>query len=271
MADLPQMPETLPAAAAPAAQEPAAAPQISEVLDLDGVSKFKFQGEERNPDWLHQISQEHKTYSQKVKEYEKEIEFSNNLQIDLDNVLQDPRLAEKFKATYPKKYHAILDRYLLSNGQAPAPSNNAQPSLPKEFMSEFNQMKERLTFHERRAYDAEVSSANAKLDATLPPLFAKFEMANEDQVYARAEALLQGGQKLSDKTWERLVRESHEASQKKADQVYSAKLKAQVEKGQRGADVGAGGSTPGSAPKKIRTFDEAREAAIASMTAQRNG
>jgi len=145
MADLPQMPET-PAAAAPAAETPAAAPQVSEVLDLDGVSKFKFQGEERNPEWLHKISQEHQTYSQKMQEYEKEIQYANNLQIDLDNVLNDPRLADKFKATYPKKYHAILDRYLATNGQAPAPSTNAQPSLPKEFMSEFNQMKERLTF-----------------------------------------------------------------------------------------------------------------------------
>lgn len=258
------------AAAVPANAE--AAPQAPEIVDIDGLSEFSFQGEKRNPDWLHKMSQEHQSYSQKVKEWEKEIEFSNNLQIDLDNVLNDPRLVEKFKATYPQKYHAILDRYLMSNGQAPAPSNNASASsLPKEFMSEFNQMKDRLNFHEQRAYQAEVQSANAKLDAVLPPLFSKYELANEDQVYARAEVLLQGGQKLTDKTWERLVRESHDSMTKKADQVYSARLKTQLEKGQRGQDVGPGGATPGAAPKKLRGFDAAREAAIESITRQRNG
>ncbi len=263
MADLPQMP--LPgqgeAAAAPAVS--AEAPQVSEITDLDGLSEFTFQGEKYNPDRLHQIFGEWKANSEKMSEYEKEIQFANNLQIDLDNVLNDPKLAEKFKATYPKKYHAILDRYLMSNGQAPAPSNNAQSSLPKEFVTEFNQVKERLNFHEQRAYQAEVQAANAKLDAVLPPLFKKYELANEDQVYSRAEALINGGQKLTEKTWERLVRESHEALQKKADQVYSAKLKTQLDAGKRGQDVGAGGATPGSAPKKARNFAEAQEAMIA--------
>lgn len=256
-------------AAAPAVS--ADAPQAPQITDLDGLSEFTFQGEKYNPDRLHQIFGEWKSNSEKMTEYQKEIQFTDNLQIDLDNVLTDPRLADKFKATYPKKYHAILDRYLQSNGQAPAQSQPAQSSLPKEFMSEFNQMKERLTFHEQRAMDAEVMSASAKLDAVLPPLFKKFEMANEDQVYMRAEALLQGGQKLSDKTWERLVRESHEAMQKKADQVYSAKLKTQLEQGKRGQDVGAGGATPGAAPKKARNFDEAREAMLQHVYAQKNG
>ncbi len=257
-----------PAAAPPVSGD---APQAPQITDLDGLSEFTFQGEKYSPDKLHQIFGEWKTHSEKMPEYEKELKFANNLQIDLDNVLNDPRLAEQFKATYPKKYHAILDRYLQSNGQAPAPSNSAQSSLPKEFMSEFNQMKERLTFHEQRAYDAEVSSANAKLDAILPPLFTKYEMANEDQVYSRADALLQGGQKLTDKTWERLVRESHEAMQKKADHVYSTKLKTQLEQGKRGQDVGPGGATPGSAPKKARTFDEAREEMLRHVNAQKNG
>ncbi len=264
MGDLaPQVPNTAPAA------EAAPAPETTPVTDLDGLSEFTFQGEKYNPERLHQVFGEHKTWSEKIKDYEKESEYSNNLQIDLDNVLNDPRLADKFKATYPKKYHAILDRYLSTNGQAPAPATTAQPTLPKEFLNEFGQVKDRLKFFEQRAYEAEVASANAKLDSVLPPLFKKFEMANEDQVYARAEGILQSGQKLTEKTWERLVRESHEAMQKKADQVYGAKLKSQLEKGQRGADVGAGGATPGQAPVKIRTFDEAREAAIAALTSQR--
>lgn len=246
-------------------QAPEAQPQIT---DIDGLSEFQFQGSKYTPEQFHKIFTEHKTYAEQVQEYKREKEFADNLQIDLDNVLERPELASRFKATYPKKYHAILDRYLSTNGQSPVPTSPAQPSLPKEFMDDFAQMKERLAFHEKRAYEAEVASANAKLDALLPPLFKKYEMANEKEVYGRAESILSSGQNLTEKTWERIVRESHEAMQKKADQVYAAKLKTQIEKGQRAADGGPGGAAPGQAPQKPRTLEEAREAMIASLSKQ---
>ncbi len=252
-------------AAAPA---PEAAPSLTE---LDGLSEFTFQGEKYTPDQLHKMLGEHKTYAEQAQEYKKEKEYSDNLQTDLESVLADPRRAEQFKAIYPKKYHAILDKFLSTNGQAQAPSQNAQPSLPKEFQTEFSQVKERLQMFEQRAYEAEVASANAKIDAIVPPLLEKFPLAIEDQVYTRAEAVIQAGQKLTEKTWERLVRESHEAAQKRSDRFHSAKMKSQLEKGQRGQDTGPGGSSPGQAPVKPRTFDEAREAMIASMRSQKNG
>lgn len=247
---------------------PEAVPSLTE---LDGLSEFTFQGNKYTPDQLHKIFGEHKTFSESMPEYKKEKEYSDNLQIDLDNVLADPRLADKFKATYPKKYHGVLDRYLSSNGQAPAQSQPAQSGLPKEFQTEFMQVKDRLAMFEQRAFDAEVQSANAKIEAIVPKLLEKFPMADDTTVYSRAEAVLQAGQKLTDKTWERLVRENHEQNQKRADRVYSAKMKAQTEKGQRGQDIGPGGANPGQSPKRPRTFDEAREAALASMQSQKNG
>lgn len=257
------------AAEAPQAQAPEATQSQPQVTELDALSEFTFQGQKYTPEQFFKIFNEHKTYAEQVKEYESEKKFSDNLQIDLDNVLENPALARQFKATYPKKYHAILDRYLQSGGQSPAQPNPAQPSLPKEFMDDFHAMKERLAFHEKRAYEAEVASANAKLDAMLPPLFKKYEMANEKEVYGRAEAMLASGQNLTEKTWERLVRESHESMQKKADQVYAAKLKTQIEKGQRGADGGPGGAAPGQAPQRPKTLEEAREAMIASLSRQK--
>ena len=247
---------------------PEATPALTE---LDGLSEFTFQGQKFTPDQLHKIFGEHKSFSEKSSEYEKEKQYSENLQIDLDNVLADPRLADKFKATYPKKYHGVLDRYLQTNGQAPAQSQPAQSSLPKEFQNEFQSVKERLQMFEQRAFDAEVASANAKIDAIVPKLLEKFPMADDSTVYARAEQVIQSGQKLTDKTWERLVRENHEQNQKRADRVYGAKMKSQLEKGQRGQDIGSGGATPGQAPKRPRTFDEAREAALESLKSQRNG
>lgn len=250
-----------PAAEAVSTEAPEAA--SSSVTDIDGLSEFTFQGEKYTPEQFHKILTEQKSYSEQVKSYQEEKKYLDNLDADLENVLQDPRLADRFKQLYPKKFHGILDKLLRDqNRQVETAQPNAQPSLPKEFLNEFGQLKERLKFHEERAYQAEVQAAGAKLDAMLPPLFNKYPMAIEDQVYARAESMLASGQKLTEKTWERLVRESHDVAQKKADQFYGSKLKSQLDKGQRGRDVGPGGATPSSTPNKPRTFDEAREAML---------
>lgn len=259
--------------AAPAAETQASAPEQTvqesapQITELDGLSKWSFQGKEFTPEEWHEIYQGYEKLSKEHKSWESEKKFSESLETDIENVLEGRATPEKFKAVYPQKYHAILDRFLQSSRQMPAQNTPAQPALPKEFLSEFEQLKERLTYHERRAYDAEVQAANAKLDTMLPPLFKKYEMANEEQVYARAEALLQKNQVLTEKTWERLVRESHEQMQKRADQVYSAKIKKQTEIGQRGADGGPGGAAPGQAPKR-RSFEQATEAMIASLKGQ---
>lgn len=255
--------------AAPVADTQTVAPEqtVSEqpqVTDLDGLSKWSFQGKEYTPDDWHKIYSGYESLSKESQSWKKEKQFADNLDLDLQNVLERPDLAPRFKAVYPQKYHTLLDKLLEKNGQAPAQNTPAQPSLPKEFLTDFEQMKQRLTWHEEKAYQAEVQAANAKLDSMLPPMFKKFEMANEEQVYARAEALLQKGQQLTEKTWERLVRESHEQTQKRADQVYSAKLKKQTEVGQRSADGGPGGAAPGQAPKRM-SFDDATEAMIAHV------
>lgn len=250
--------------------ETAAAPESTNeapaaITELDGLSEFSYQGNKYTPDQLHKMFTEHKSYSEQVKNFSDDKKFYDNLDSDLEHVLNDPSLAQKFKTVYPPKFHTYVDKILRDKGQAPAQANTAQPALPKEFLNEFGQMKQRLGFFEKRAFDAEVQSANAKLEAMMPPLLTKFPLANEDQVYTRAEAILQSGQKLTDKTWERLVRESHESMQKRSDQYYSAKAKSQIEKGQRAADTGPGGGTPGQSPRKPRTFAEAQDAMLASL------
>lgn len=254
-----------PAAEAVSAEAPE---QTVQSTELDGLSKFTFQGQELTPDQLHKIFSEHKSLSEQQKTFSEEKKYLENLDADLTKVLNDPRLAAQFRQVYPKQFHPVLDKVLRDQRQAQAQPETAQPALPKEFLTEFERMKETIRLQEQRAFEAEVQSANAKLDSMLPPLWKKYPLAVEDQVYARAEALLNQGQKLSEKTWERMVRESHESFQKKSDQFYSAKLKSQLEKGQRGQGEGPGGATPGQAPVKARNFDEAREAMLRHVGAK---
>jgi len=237
----------------------------AKAFELDGVSEFSFGGEKYTPDRFQEILSQYKTYESQVKEASENKKFEENLETDIDNVLHNPHLAQRFKEVYPKKYHGIIDRF-LKTGQAPAQgqSQNSQQQsggIPKELLPVVDDVK----FLKEHVFKAQVETANAKLDALLPPIFKKYPLANEEQVYARAEAALAKGQSLSDAAWERLIRESHEGITKKADEFYNQKLKSQLEKGKQGRDVGPGGVTPGQAPRKAKNFEEAYQEMLKSV------
>lgn len=229
------------------------------ITSLDSLSEFEFQGEKFTPDRFQEVYQGYKSYGEKVKQSQAEERYWANLDTDIESVLADPNLAEKFKSIYPEKFHRVLDRVLGSNK-----STQQTPGLPKEYMAKLSKVDQL----EHSIQQMAVEAANAKLDAILPKLYDKYPLANEDQVLARAEAMLSQGMKLNDAAWERIAKESHEHVSKKADAYYKKQLQAQQEKGQLGKDAPAGGQPAGRAPQKPRTFDEAREAALAHLKSQ---
>lgn len=237
-----------------------AQPQIT---SLDSLSEFEFQGRKLTPDQLQEVFNGYKTLSERQKAYEGEEKFIKNLDADIEAVLENPSLAAQFKSTYPEKYHRVLDRVLSRMN----PQAQNQSTLPKSFMDEFGQLKSGYEQLQKHLHQMAVESANAKLDATLPKLWEKFPMANEDQVLARAESFLSQGGKLTEQVWERLAKESHEAITKKADAFYKKQLGAQLEKGQMAKDVGPGGAAPGKAPVKVKTFADAEKAMIEHLKA----
>jgi hypothetical protein len=249
-------PDTAPASAAP--EGPA-------TTDIDGLSEFTWQGEKWTPDKWSQVYNDYKKLSEQSKSFADNEKYQKNFRTDLDAVLKDPEhLVEKFKKIYPKDYHEVLD-LILERRQAQAQPQSARPSLPPEMKSQIDEMSQRLKFFEDRAYQSEVQNASAQIDKITTPLFEKFALANEDQVYSRAEQMVTSGQKMTASAWERLIRESHEQMSKKSDRVNGAKLKEQIEKGKRGADTGPGGSAPGVAPKKAQTISQATDEYIASL------
>lgn len=254
-----------------AAEAPAVTP-----TELDGLSEFTFQGEKLTPDQLHRMKSEHKHYAEQLSSYEQNKQYVDNLDADIENVLSDPRLADRFKQTYPKmvngiNVHSYLDR-LLSNQRPGETQQTAQSAtLPKEFLNEFGELKRGLQFLTQDALQAKTEAAGAKIDAILPKLMDKFPLADQDTILMRAEKFLEAKGSLNEQTWERFARESHQAKQKQFDQYQAAQLKTQLEKGRRSADTGPGGATPGQAPVKPRNFEEAQAAMIKHVQAQRNG
>jgi hypothetical protein len=247
----------------------AEAPVENQVTDLDGLSEFSFQGSKYTPDQLLQIVNGYKQASEQQTSYAQEQKFYENLEADIENVLKDPaKLAQQFKEIYPKKFHGILEKVLKANGQTPALPTPASNALPPDVLEKLRTMEERLKFHDQRTHQAEVQNATAQIDKITGPLFKKFPMSDEEAVFAKAENLLTGGTKLTEKTWERLVRESHEKAEKRWNQHQDATLKQQMDKGRRAADMGPGGATPGQAPQKPRTLDEARDALLRQVQQQ---
>lgn len=240
------------------------ATQQPSITSLDSLSEFEFQGQKLTPDRLQEVFNGYKTLSERQKAYEGEEKFIKNLDADIEAVLENPALADKFKSTYPEKYHRVLDRVMARMN----PQAQSQSTLPKSFLDEFGQLKSGYEQLQKHLHQMAVESANAKLDATLPKLWEKFPLANEDQVLAKAEAFLAQGGKLTEQTWERLAKESHEFVSKKADAFYKKQLGTQLEKGQMARDVGPGGAAPGKAPVKVKTFADAEKAMIEHLKSQ---
>lgn len=241
--------------------------QAPSVTDLDGLSEFQFQGNKYTPEQLLSIVNEHKNLSETAKQRQEREELDAHFEADRVRLLKDPSLADLFRQKYPQRYHWILD--FLPQGQRPQPAQpNAAPNaLPPELAETIRDLKERVSFYDNQALEASVVKANAQLDQITKPLFEKFNLADEDAVFAKADALLQQKVKLTDKVWERIVRESHEKIQKRYDQHQGSIIKQQVEKGRRAADVGPGGATPGQAPQRARSFAEAQAALLKHVEA----
>lgn len=229
-------------------------------VSLDGLSEFDYQGETLTPDRLQEVFKGYKSYEQVQRQLAEETRYKANLRTDLESVRQDPSLAQKFKSIYPREYHDLVD--MLMSGQTQA--TQTQGAIPKEVMARFAEVDNLKASIQQMA----IESANAKLDAILPKLYEKYPLANEDQVLARAEAMLSNGAKLTDQAWERIAKESHEAMTKKSDAYYKKQLQTQQDKGQAGKDAGVGGSVPGKAPMKFKDFDGAREGMIAELKRQ---
>lgn len=242
------------------------APQTTqEILDLDGVSSFKFQGQTYTPDQFQDIYQGYQKYGEASKYMEEDQRYQANVDHDIEKVLRNPARIDEFKQTYPERYHKYLDRALSLSSQRQPEVSGQTGQLPKEVMDKLSSYEQRIAMQEQRAFQSDVAAASAKIDAILPNLLSKYELADQDKVLFEAEKILSKGGKLTDAAWERLVREDHERTTKKADKVYQTKLNAQLTKGKQGADTGPGGATPGGAPVKPKTFAQAQEAMIESL------
>lgn len=235
-------------------------PTVQQLMDLDSLEKFRFGGQEMTPKDLRDSQLRYADYTRKTKElaeerrsHEKERSYYENLYADLETVKQRPDLVEKFKTTYPEKFHAYLDKALGTTD--PEKTEGKEPSIPKEFLDRFDRLESDL--NERK-----VQAINAELDHTFKALATKYPMADEESMIARGQALLARGEKLTSEVWEQIAKSVHDKFQKVAEAHYAEKIKKQTTANSQGRDIGNGGSTPDTAPHRPRRIKEAADLAM---------
>lgn len=236
--------------------------QAPSITDIDGLSEFKFQGKSYTPEKLAGFFKERETLAKDAEH----ANFAKNLEVDLDYLLQDPSALEKFMQIYPREYHALAKKYAsFSRPDASKPENSQSTQLPKEFLDKVNGLESKVQRYERMAHEAEVAKHEAHLQKTVDPLFAKYDFASSDAVYAKAEAMIASGYQMTDSAWERLIRENHLANEKRFEARHNAKVKEQIEKGNQAKDTGPGGSAPGHSQGAPRTWEQARANVLNSL------
>lgn len=248
--------EQLPEQSSEQGQEQATQEQI---LELESLPKFKYAGRELTAKELQGMVMMQSDYTRKTQAIAEERKYYENLQADLDAVKSNPTLAAQFKQVYPEKFHKFLG-YVASKTQQEKPAQNAQwkSQMDPDFLERFNRVEKEL--NERK-----VQAIEAELDAKFSKLSKQYPMADEEAVVARAQTLLEKGQKLTDQVWNELWKGVHDRNTKLAEQFYAGKVNQQKTANAKGKDAASGGGLPGQAPKLPRTIKEASDHALKEL------
>jgi hypothetical protein len=235
----------------------AAAPSIP---DLDSMERFKYAGRELTPKELQSMVLMQSDYTKKTQALAEERKYYDNLSADLAAVKANPAMVEKFKSIYPEKFHSYLG-YVT-----PAQHAQAQQAQQAQQYAQIDpQVMQRFQALEADMNTRAVAAINAELDAKFKTLSEKFPYSDEESAIARAQALIDRGEKLTDKVWEGIWKSVHEKNEAKFKQLQSQAAQKQKSANAKGKDVASGGGIPGQAPVKPKTIKEATKYALEAM------
>lgn len=229
--------------------------QMSDILELDKFEKFKFGGKEITKKDLEEWQKGYMRqtdYTKKTQEVSEQRKYVENIRYDLKKVLDNPSLADEFKSVYPKEYHEILDALLTKEKAAnPEPAKEVAEQKPAQISDP--RLDEVYNFYKEQEYKA----VKVEIDRIFDSLSQKYPRANESEVITLAQGLRAKGEKLDEKTYEELFKDSHAKIESLFKQWQSDQVKAQKQVNTKSKDVGAGGGVPGAAPKVAKNIKEA--------------
>ena len=245
----------------------------SQVVDLDSVQKFRFAGREWTPKDFQGAYMMQSDYTRKTQQLAEERKYYDNLSADLESVRNDPRLADKFKSIYPKKFHNYLG--FINSGTPPAQQTQqpggqpeqSKPNVDPEFLERFNRVETAYKTQAQQAADAQVEANCQKFGEKYSSVKGLYESLALNLLSTRLDNLKRSDPDavLSDKDWDAAYKQVHENNLKVSKDLYSKQVKQQKETNQRAGDVAQGGGIPGQAPKNPRTIREATRLAMTEL------
>jgi len=243
------------------------------IAELDKMDKFKLDGQEWTLKDLKAAILRQKDYTQKTqslaeerKSFGDEKKFYENLYWDLDSVRKNPGLAQEFVKVYPPAFHQYLEKALKetnthSPSQQSVQSQQTQPHVDVQTLSRLERLEKFYNDQEVAKNEQEVERIVDKFAKTYP------DAGNfKELVLARAyESRMQGVQ-LTEEMWESIFKQVDQQVSGLLKAKYGNLVKEQKEANAKARDVGAGGGTPGSAPKKFKNLGEVTKFAANEMS-----
>lgn len=240
----------------------------SKYIDLDSVERFKFNGKEWSPKDLKNSIMAHADYTKKTQAMAEEKKYSENFPYDLASVLENPKLFDQFKQLYPPQYVKVVQDKLSRFLSVEQKEEVKQQGLPPEVLAKLEKLdllESDVKSFKEKEFEKEVATIEAQLDTVFTKNKEKYPFADEEAVIARAQALLDKGHKLDDKTWEQVFKTVHEKTKGFADSYYKEQTNKQKDAHLKGRDTGTGGGTLGQAPRK-ESIKEATARAIQELS-----
>jgi hypothetical protein len=240
-----------------------------DVLDLDKLEKFRFDGREWSAKDLKNAYLMQSDYTRKTQEIAKERQYVENFSYDLDAVIKNPSLLDKMREVYPRKYVEHAERVLSSVGKSNQSSSEPGTKEDPKLLSELSSIKSDISEWKEAQRQAELKSITSWLDNQYDSLSKKFPYANQDAVTMRAQYLNEQGTKITEKVLEKLFETNNSEVKSLMDRMYKDTAKKQIEVNGKAKDVGAGGGVPGGAPRGFKTIKEATNAFLSDIEAGR--
>lgn len=252
-----------------------------QIADLGRFQRVSWKGKEIPVNDLVSGWQRQSSLQKEIQTFKEQEKYVSNLQADLTKVLSNPALADTFKKVYPEKFHWILEETLkgrspnmqsqpgsaerqqTQNGQPP--NDNLDPRVAKA-ISKIEQF-------ETDRFEEKVQTRQAEIDSAFSKFQAKYPLAtpngDESYVLARAQSMVEGGSRLSEKEWEKLFADAHKHFEKAYESFYKTRNNNQLAANARGKESARGGGIPGSAPNSPKTIKDATKIALQDLTQQR--
>lgn len=257
----------------------AAKPTASAVFDLTKAEKFLWEGKEMTPDELKKSILRQQDYTKKtqahaeerrrleeerrqfVQQQEETEKYVSNIDADIQNVLRDPSLEQKFKEIYPQKYHSVLDQALSRQfGDRSSPDHEVK-SLKQQLAAINSRFQQQDMERARTAFESDVSKSAEILNSNIARCSQKYPLADEASVLANAQYMAESMKKDANfrdnfsKLIEKLYQENHKHHENRYKEIYKQKVESQKQANAHGRDIGRGGGTPATEPTKMKLKD----------------